>query len=275
MSAFTEAVADLSGRGILPTTLSAAEISALDAQIRTQAFFSARVTQLDILSALQSELSALVRGESPGPGQYSNPATVRLRIKQLLEELDYRPADPGDEGTIKDLRTDARLNLIIETQEKMATGYGQWLQSTDPDVLDAFPAWEFVRVEERVEKRDWRTRWRDAAGRVGDEVADRVLRRTGRMAARKDSEIWTALSAFGIPQAPFDYNSGMDVRDLGRKESLALGIIEPADRLTPPTHPGLQPMASTQGKNPALLQAMLQTLGDEYRLLPDGTLTAA
>jgi hypothetical protein len=275
MSVFTEAVADLAGRGLLPTTLSAAEIAALDAEIRTQAFFSARVTQLDILTALQSELSALVRGQSPGPGDYTNPATVRLRIKQLLQEMDYRPADPDDEGTIKDLRTDSRLNLIIETNEKMATGYGQWLQSTDPDVLDAFPAWEFIRVEDRIEKRDWKSRWRDAAARVGDEDADRVLRRTGRMIARKDSPLWTALSAFGIPQAPFDYNSGMDVRDLGRKEAIEVGLIQPADRLTPPQHPGLRPLASAQGKNPALLQTLLQTLGDEYRLLPDGTLTVA
>lgn len=275
MAQFAEAYADVARRGLLPTTLSSAEIAALDAQIRTQAFFSARVAQLEILSGMQEQLAALVRGESPGPGQYTNPATVRLRLKEMLADLDYQPADPADAGTIKDLRTDGRLNLIIETNEKMATGFGQWLQSTDPDVIDAFPAWELVRVEDRIEKRDWKTRWRDAAGRVGDEVADGTLRRTGRMIARKTSEIWTALSRFGIPQAPFDFNSGMDVRDIGRREAIDLGVIERADRQTRPQHPGLQPMASTDGKSPTLLAALLQGLGDEYRLLPDGTLTAS
>jgi hypothetical protein len=275
MPIFSEAYADLKRRGLMPTTLSAAQLEILDAQVRTQAFFSARVSQLEILSGMQDLLTSLVRGESPGPGQYTDPATVRLKLKQMLAEMDYRPADPGDEGTIKDLRTDGRLNLIIQTNEKMATGLGQFLQATDPDVIDAFPAWELVRVEDRIEKRDWKARWRNAAGESGDALADQVLRRTGRMVARKDSPIWAKLSRFGIPQAPFDYNSGMDVEDVGRREALDLGVIERSTRMERPPHPGLNPQAGIAGKPANLVEVLLANLPSAFQISEDGTLTGA
>lgn len=269
---FSAAAADLARRGLMPTTLSSAQLEALDARIRSQAFFSARVANTRILDGMRSRMVRLASGQSTGAGDYSNPATVRTELKALLAELDYRPEDPRMEGTIQDLRTDARLNLIVRTNEEMATGYGQFLQSTDPDIIDSWPAWELVRVADRRVPRYWSVRWLDAAGRVGDDDAAAMLRRHGRMLARKDSPIWTALSRFGSPQPPFDFNSGMGVADVDRDTALDLGLIREADRITQPVHPGIEPMASVEDLSTDLRAALEESLDPGYRIDPDGVL---
>jgi hypothetical protein len=43
--------------------------------------------------------------------------------------------------------------------------------------------------------------------------------------ALKTSPIWTALSAFGHPYPPFDWGSGMDVRDVSADRAIELGLI--------------------------------------------------
>lgn len=55
----------------------------------------------------------------------------------------------------------------------------------------------------------------------------------GRMIALKDDPIWTEISAFGLPYAPFDYNSGMDLRDIDRDEAEALGLLDSGDVVQP------------------------------------------
>lgn len=51
----------------------------------------------------------------------------------------------------------------------------------------------------------------------------------GRMIARKDDPIWTAISAFGRPYPPFDYNSGMITREIFRGEAERLKVIKRSD----------------------------------------------
>ncbi|MDD5676585.1 MAG: hypothetical protein PHW60_01160, partial [Kiritimatiellae bacterium] len=51
-------------------------------------------------------------------------------------------------GTIKDLSSDARLNLIIRMQTEMALGLGKFIQSQDPAALDA--AYKDYRIEKVV-----------------------------------------------------------------------------------------------------------------------------
>lgn len=271
---FSDAIADLRKRFILPTSLGSSDIADLDARIRAAAFFSARVTQAEILDGFKAELERLVVGVSPGPGQYSDPATVRLRMKELLQSLDYRPADPDDEGTIKDLRTDRRLNLIIRTNDEFARGYGQFVQDTDPETVDIWPCWELVRVRPSRVPRDWRTRWEEAMVAVGDDGARAALVE-GRMVARKDSPIWARLSRFGVPHPPFDFNSGMGVEDVGRDDAIALGVIAPADRITPPEHPGeFSTRANVDGMSDDVAGALLGSLGPRYTI-EDGVLREA
>jgi hypothetical protein len=53
------------------------------------------------------------------------------------------------------------------------------------------------------------------------------------MIARKDSPIWEALSRFGTPYPPFDFNSGMWTKDVSREEAVGFGILGEWDRVVP------------------------------------------
>ena len=54
------------------------------------------------------------------------------------------------------------------------------------------------------------------------------------MIALKDAPVWQAISAFGTPWPPFDYQSGMDLRDISRPEAQRLGLIAPGQPITRP-----------------------------------------
>lgn len=255
---FQDAINSVRARGLLPTTLSSIELEALDAGIRAQAVFSARVWQTELLAGIQDQVSRLVSGVSPGPGQYTNPATVRLELKRILASISYQP-DADKAGTIQDLGSDQRLNLIIRTQEQMATGRGQRIQSLDPDTIDLWPAWELVRVEDRKDKRTWVQRWRAAGGRVypgspGGLPLEPGLSE-GRLIALKTDPIWAAISRFGHPHPPFDFNSGVGVDDVDRDTTDELGITSPVDLITAPDEP---PIADLPTASPGQLP-------DEFR----------
>jgi hypothetical protein len=93
-----------------------------------------------------------------------------------------------------------------------------------------WPCQEFYRAEERKEPRDWPTRWEEVGGDFYPGDADYP---EGRMIALKNDPIWEALSAFGLPYAPFDYNSGMDLRDIDREEAIELGILDEDETIEP------------------------------------------
>ena len=84
-----------------------------------------------------------------------------------------------------------------------------------PGAFAAFPGQELIRVRERKEKRDWATRWKNAGGQFYN----------GRMIALRDDPIWERISVFGNPFPPFDWGSGMGVRAVSRRDSIALGVV--------------------------------------------------
>lgn len=234
MPVFRQAVQSVMRRGLMPTTLKSAQLEALDAAIRARAMFSARVTMAGFLAGIRDQVGALVAGEQPGPGQYTNPATVRVALREILDAHDYQP-DAGKAGTIEDLRSSQRVNLIIRTQEQMATGYAQRMQSLDPDTIDLWPAWELVRIEDRDDKRTWVQRWRAAGGTIYPGSPGGLPLEPGfsegRLIALKADPIWAAISRFGHPHPPFDFNSGVGVEDVDRETTDALGITSPSGRV--------------------------------------------
>ena len=44
---------------------------------------------------------------------------------------------------------------------------------------------------------------------------------------------WETISEFGTPYPPFDYNSGMWVRDIDREEAIALGLLGENETIEP------------------------------------------
>lgn len=197
-----------------PSGMSSAEWAEIDPQIRDQAFFSARVEQQRILDSLQEKLTRLIRNEL-------DPSEFRRDMRSFLDSIGYDP-DEGDAGTIKDLRTQARLDLIRKINVGMARGFKQWRQFTTPAALEEFPAQRLVRRQRRNLKRDWLTRWLQAAQDVGWEG----VYRGNDMVALKSSPIWVRLSRFGHPYPPFDFNSGMGTENVSIDECIKMGFKE-------------------------------------------------
>ena len=268
---FRQALDFLRQKVLIPTSASSAQLAELPAQIHQLAELSARTTNADHLQRILNLTDQLLGGSSSDSGPSSgvrrpssglDPATMRLRLKESLRSISYDPyAEPGVAGTIKDLSSDVRLNLIIKMQSEMALGYGKFLQSQDPAALDAAPAQELFRAEARTHIRAWPAIWDDAGGEFYG---------NGRMIALKNDPIWVAISDFDLPYPPFKYGSGMWVRDISRPEAEELGLIAPGESLQPSVPPasGIWPPASAslKGLSPDLQQAILDSMpGAEFR----------
>lgn len=212
---FTEAMQSREIRSILRTTGNTADLATLEPAVRERAIFSATVTSAELLDGVDRRVQGILAGQL-------DQATARLGLKQILADMGYT-ADPAVAGSLQDLRTDERLNLIIETNVDLARGYGQWVQGQDAAVLDEWPARELIRVRVSKVPRDWAQRWTEAGGQFFD----------GRMIALVNDPIWTRISRFGLPYAPYDFGSGMDQHDVERAEAVALGLLDESTVLLP------------------------------------------
>lgn len=218
-----EATDYLDQKMLLPTDMKTWAIDQLPAELRARVAISATVTKAEFLEEAFKGVKALAAGSA-------DRAKFRLQLKGLLQQLDYQPK-AGTEGTLKDLSSDRRLNLILDTNLAQANGYAYHKASQDPDLLDAYPAQEFIRVESRSKPRDnWRERWAAARNKTSP---DGATNGSGRMVALKTHGIWKALSRFGTPYEPFDFNSGMGVEDVSREDAIALGLIDKDTQLQP------------------------------------------
>ena len=57
---------------------------------------------------------------------------AKHELEQTFRKLGVGVDDPRDIGTIKDPTSDARLQLIVNTQENLAYGYGRYIATQDP-----------------------------------------------------------------------------------------------------------------------------------------------
>ncbi len=231
-----------SSRALLPTWLSTAEIrEQIGAEIRKRSLFVARGTNTQFLAGLARILDDYLAGTI-------NDATARLRMVRQLQSLGYHPETGGfpgqpiekfaERGTIEDLSSPARMQLILDTQAQLMFGAGQKAAGEAPQRAFSYPCWELIRLSTRevprgmkmlktgelvaVAGEDWPSRW----GRAGGELVD------GRMIARKGATIWEELGsaalfddALDTDHPPFAFNSGMGWRPVLRSECIALGII--------------------------------------------------
>ena len=244
----------------------------IPAEIRDAAFWSARTPFVDYLAQTSDMIQRLVQPDvrvmddvagATVPGESISPAQVRAKMKQLLEGLSYRPA-AADAGGLKDLSSDQRINLIIDTQLSMQRGKGSGMASQNPTTLKLFPADELWRaIYPRIKARDWQTRWNNARADLDDDTtATYAVNPAGPFVALKNDPIWTEISAFGNPYPPFDYNSGMRVRDVGRAKAIRLGVLAPDQTVQPVSNPAAAPQAMSLANVPAeLITALQQAFG--------------
>lgn len=233
-------------KAILPTDFRTKLLAEIPAQIRERAFFSAGVTNADFLDRANSAIDDLASGTV-------DRATKRAELKKVLDSLSYRPA-PGEEGSLTDLSSDRRLNVMLDTNLEMAQGYGHFAQGQDSAVLDQWPAQELIRVANFASehKRDWASRWADAGGEFFG----------GRMIALKNDPIWTEISRFDLPYPPFDFNSGMDVQDVDRGEAIDLGLIDRDTEILPQSRSFNTGLEATPSLGAELASSLVESLAD-------------
>lgn len=242
---FETALQSLARRGVLPTSLDSAGLRKLGADFHRRNFVSAKTLATDILAAYKHKAGLIVNPVDivrPDRITETNPegrvqvgmdlATARMEMRELHAQFGYSP-DPEDAGTLVDLSSDARINLVLRTNTQLAQGAGNFVRSNDPALIDLWPAQELYRLEGRAKVRDWEARWLAAAAEAGDTDAPRVLQATGRMIALKASGLWQSLGdgagghddSLGNPYPPFAFNSGMWVREISRDEAEEFGLI--------------------------------------------------
>lgn len=201
----------------LPKGMTAAQWEVVKADIRERSFFMAGISNAEILDLFKREQERLI-------GNKISPQEYRRAIREGLDKLGYR-APMGKDGTIKDLASFQRQNLVMETNRRLAAGYANY--RTQIEQRDLYPAKQMVRLTIRREPRDWNARWKEAAKQIPNDGTYNV----GKKAALVDSPIWSAISRFGVPYPIYDYNSGMGDKALTARDAAAMGINPPA---TPP-----------------------------------------
>jgi len=280
---FEEALALRSVQTLLGTELNSAEMSAvlrlLPAALRQRGFFSAGVYDFNILNAFYQALKSQLNRQ-PGDPSLNN------FIRQSLAELNYDPGAAA--GTIHDLTSFARLDVMLNTNLDIAQGYGQMVQSVA--VQDDWPAWELYRSESRnVPRGDpsykgdagiaWLDRFQQSAQAAGDDDALACVRKFGRMAALISSPLWEHLGSdfddsLGNPFPPFAWGSGMDVDSIIYSETVALGLLDPGEKVVRREIPDLNATlkAPVDTRNQELADALVQSLKDFGVKLDNGVL---
>ena len=195
-------------KALVGSNLDSSQWNQIQAGFRNRAFFSSRVAQVNILAAMRDKVREYAEGET-------DISKIRMKIREDLQRLHYTPK-PGEQDTIHDLFSQARLDVIIKTNVAQARGYMQFAEGMSPGAFAAFPAQEFTRIRHsRKPRQDWPQRWAKAGGKTYG----------GKMIALKDDPVWERLSVFGNPFPPFDWGSGMGVLDVDRKTAIRLGLI--------------------------------------------------
>ncbi len=236
----TEALRQWRSRRVMPTGLSSVELRALGREVTERAVFSARATCAVFVQEIADVVDDILDGQV-------NHATGRWQLFKKLKELGYDPevgfpdavgaVPPAARGSLRDLSSMRRLDLMIETNEAMAANYGRMVSGNEPYARYAWPAWELKRVYHREVPRGtpeshsvgWQRRWFDAGQSVDWQGAARTV-----FVALKDSPIWQALGdgvggyedTLGNPYPPFAFRSGMDWRTVRRERCKELGLID-------------------------------------------------
>ena len=209
-------------KALVGSNIDSREWNSVQAGLRDRAFFSSQVAEHQFLDAFRTGSAAHAAGAA-------DISKIRMVIRDYLTRKDYRPTD-DIRGTIKDLTSKARLDVIIKTNVATARGFVRYANGMSPGAFAAFPAMKLLRIRQRKQGRAWDARWKAAGDSVGWKGATPDF---GTRTALKDSPIWQALGegaggyrdGLGNPYPPFAWGSGVGVVDVSRKEAIELGLI--------------------------------------------------
>lgn len=257
---FEEAIKKLGGKTAIRSGFTASEWGDLPVALRERAFFSSRVESARFLGRGQAALTNWLAGARETITRPDGTTTTALAMgsrQQFVAEMQrlalaegMGPLRPGDKGTIADITSQRRLELIFDTQVRQAHDYGNWLQGQDPDVLNEFPAQRFVRVLDVTEPRQWHTQFEDE------------------VRLKTDIGYWSRINQdFGVPWGPWGWGCGHDVDDVDRAEAEAAGLIPQGQQLEPAIEDlNKRLQASTKGLPDELVQKLRDEFGDQIQI---------
>lgn len=207
---FNQAFASFARRENLPAALTSEEWSTVPSEIRERAFFMSRVTDAEILQRFREGVEDMLTGRK---GQ----TTVEKELFMWLGARGYRPPE-GLEGSLQDLSSLDRINVVLRTNVAMAYGHASWVRKQT--AIRGNPCQRLYRGSPRLEPRDWDYRWSIAKEKTANVPGVHETQHV----ALLNHPIWVELSRFNNPYPPFDFNSGMAVESVGRDEALQLGF---------------------------------------------------
>ena len=246
ITGLSEAAKALLDKAVMGTDLSSAELRELDAALRAQKFFSARMIDTRMTERLRDLVANMIEpdrlkeytptgpDDTFGSRPAYNEAYAREEFRNFLKNIGYQPA-AETAGTLQDFSSTARIQIILQTNTDLARGMGGWIQGQRPAILDEWPGQELFRAESRAKIRDWLARWRLAGAQTGDPIGTGwTITPDERLIALKNHDIWNWIGssdlfddALDVLWPPFAFNSGMWVRDVFRNECEALGLLDP------------------------------------------------
>ena len=225
-------------------------------EIVQRSFFSAGVESAQFLSAAQRGISQALDLSLDSAGRFPDREKFIRDLRQTALSLGLgTPENPTD---LKNLAGATRLGMIWDMNVQGARGRARRSAGLSDGALFAAPAQELVRGRQAKVPRDWRARWLDAGGQLFG----------SRMIALKTDPVWTKLSRFGTPWPPFDFGSGMILRNIARADAISLGLIQEDETLEPDPDPDFNiGLASTMQNVEQPIATALQTLlGDRIRV---------
>jgi hypothetical protein len=243
--------------------------NSVQAGLRDRAFFSSQVAELQVLDAFRTSSAAHAAGAT-------SMSKLRMALRDYMSKGGMTPGD----GTIKDLFSKARLDVIVKTNVATARGFVRWQAMNTPGAYAAFPAQRLLRIRQRRRGRDWAARWKAAGDSVGWRGASRDY---GTMVALKDSPIWQALGegaggfrdCLGNPYPPFAWGSGMGVAGVPRREAVDLGLISDGElrektaemerKRDAAEQPGMNDNLRVEDPNGNLYGELRKKFGDQVR----------
>lgn len=291
LETITDALRAAQKRGLLPTTLGTAELRELGADVLARSVFTARGSNAVFVSKIKEVVDAIAAGDM-------SDAQARAALGQTLDALVYDSEAGGfpDDtevpkalrGTLQDLRSNRRLDLIVRTQRELMQGAGEQWRGQQPDMLAAFPAWELIRVMPVEVPRDWPSRWTIAGGQLRDPDTGAILdpadfgplewqfvTRNARMIAAKGDPVWGDLGSYenfndalGVDHPPFAFNSGMGWRAVSAAECADLGVTGP-DGTPAAEWVGESGAVTTAGTLPKLPDPRLSLDGVDPQIIRD------
>lgn len=216
------------GLTTVPTALSSAELAKMRAEVRTGAFFSARIEDVHYLDGLRQfvqqgidegltegefiyRVRAWLESNAHSLGEDYTAPSVRLDEWKREEVVKY-------ERSVRNIDSLARLRLIFRTQAEMCAGVTEWRRGMEDEQVQLFPAWRFIR---RPGAKTFR------ADHVEHEDAVRLKTDLAFWIARNNPEF----GGFGNPWPPFGFNSWMWIVPVSRSECESLGLLRAGQKV--------------------------------------------